>query len=335
LAEQLSFRIRLRRDESFKLDVNGAVPLDGVTAITGPSGGGKTTLLRVLAGLEPEAAARITLGTKMWEGDGVFLPPEARRVGFVFQDPYLFPHLTAGENLAYGARRREVKKFDAIVEALDLDRLMTRNVAGLSGGEAQRVALGRALAADPAVLFLDEPLANLDPARKDELLPYIARAVIEAKVPAIYVSHATDEITALADRVLGLSGGTLTGWHTPPMRLIARVIATDDRTMRLRLIGAPETGEGDITQPLRARVGERVGLGLPRESMMLSATRPEAATALAILPAGVVPEDDRLELDIWGQRLSLPHAMWNGTGARLWLSILRVMLRPEGPDSRI
>jgi molybdate transport system ATP-binding protein len=210
---------------------------------------------------------------------------------------------------------------------------MNRDVAGLSGGEAQRVALGRALASDPDVLFLDEPLANLDMSRKEELLPYIARAVSEARVPALYVSHATDEITALADRVIGIAGGGISGWLTPPMRLMAKVIATDTKTMRLRLDGAPETGEGDITQPLRARVGERIGLGLPRDSVMLSATRPEASTALAILPAGVMHEARGLELDVWGQRLKLPHEMWDGTGARLWMSVLKVTLRPEGPDS--
>lgn len=334
LAETLAFRVRLRRDESFALEADGTIPLSGITAVVGASGSGKTTLLRTLAGLEPGARAEVRLGGKLWS-DGIddLVPVEARRIGFVFQDPYLFPHLSAGENLAYGARRRGVARFDAVIDALDLQPLLGRRVGGLSGGEAQRVALGRALASDPAILFLDEPLANLDPPKKDELLPYIARAVGEARVPALYVTHSTDEVTALADRVLTLAAGRLSGWRPSPPRLMARVIATDEATMRVRIEGAPETGEGDLTLPLRARLGERLGLGLPRESVMLSATRPEGSTALAVLPAGVIHGSEGLALDVWGQRLSLSHSDWHGAGARLWLSVIRVLVRPEPRDS--
>lgn len=333
MVETLSFKVRLRRGESFVLDAAETIPLSGITAIAGPSGGGKTTLLRILAGLEHRALAKVTAGDTIWDDGTTHLPPEARRVGFVFQDPYLFPHLTAGENVAYGARRREIRQFDAVIDALDLAPLLNRRIEGLSGGEAQRVALGRALASNPRVLFLDEPLANLDGARKDELLPYIARAVSEARVPALYVSHAADEITALADRVLRLSGGSLHGWRSPPMRLASEVIATDENTMRVRISGAPESGEGDLTLPLRARVGERVGLGLPPDSLLLSATRPEASNALAILPGGVSHGPKGLALDVWGQELILPHDAWHGVGARLWLSVLKVLVRPEGRDS--
>ena len=200
MPDQLHFRLKLRRGPTFVLDAEETVPLEGVTAISGPSGSGKTTLLRALAGLDRRAGGEriVTFAGQDWDRPTHNLPSEDRRIGFVFQDPSLFPHLSVSGNLNYGARRRSVSSIGAIVDALELSPLMDRSVHGLSGGELRRVSLGRALAADPAILFLDEPMAGLDAARKAEFLPYVARAVSQARVPALYVSHATDEVVALA-----------------------------------------------------------------------------------------------------------------------------------------
>ena len=332
-ADTLSFRMELKRSDAFTLDVEADVPLDGITAIVGASGGGKTTLLRALAGLERGRRARVRFREDDWDRSGAHVPPEERRIGFVFQSPSLFPHLTVAGNLAYGAKRREVQSYDAIVEALNLGPILQRDVVHLSGGEARRVALGRALASNPQILFLDEPLSGLDRARKAELLPYIGRAVNEARVPALYVTHSMDEVTGLADRVMGLSGGRLTGWRTPPARLTATVTAVTEGLMRILIDGA-EVGQGaDLSLPLTANVGEKVGLGLPPESVMISTAEPGRSDALLQLRATVVEGQGGLALSVFGQTLNLPKGGPHAIGASVWLSILRVIPRPERGDS--
>lgn len=328
MAETLDFRVRLARGAEFALDVEGAVPLEGVTAITGPSGSGKTTLLRTLAGLEKAQTSDIRFRGESWNG----VPPEGRRIGFVFQSPALFPHLTVAGNLAYGARRRDVTSTSGIVEALDLGPLMGRAVRGLSGGEARRVALGRALASDPGVLFLDEPLAGLDDARKADLLPYIGRAVSEARVPALYVTHSRREITTLADRVLGLEAGRLTGWQRPPDRLVATVREVSGSQMTVEIDGA-EAGEGRLVLSRIAEPGEKVGLGLARDTLLLSAANPGRSDARIVLPATVIETDTGPALEVCGQRIGRPPVGLHAMGARLWLSVLDVMARPEPRDS--
>lgn len=328
MADTLDFRVRLTHGADFTLEVEAQVPLEGVTAIAGPSGGGKTTLLRVLAGLERAQEAEVRFRGESWDR----VPPEARRVGFVFQTPALFPHMTVARNLAYGARRRDVTSTSGIVEALDLGPLMERSVLKLSGGETRRVALGRALASDPGILFLDEPLSGLDDARKADLLPYIGRAVSEARVPALYVTHSRREITTLADRVLGLENGRLTGWRAPPDRLVATVREVSGAQMTVEVDGA-DPGEGRLTLARIAEPGERVGLGLARDNLLLSASNPGRSDARLVLPATVVETGDGPALEVCGQRIGRPPGGLHAMGARLWLSVLEVMPRPEPGDS--
>lgn len=332
--DMLEMRVALRRGDRFQLDVDGRIPLQGITAIVGPSGGGKTTLLRALAGLEAPDQADVRFGATVWDGPGVALPPEARRVGFVFQDAALFAHLTVAENVRYGARRRGVTNYGAIIDALDLGPLMQRRIAGLSGGEARRVALGRALASNPAILFLDEPLSGLDQSRKEELLPYIGRAVAEAQVPAIYVTHSRAEIAALADRVLGLEHGHLTGWKTPPIRFRARVTEVMGDSVRAVLVGASDEDAGArVVLPRLAEPGELVGLGVRAESLMVSAASPGRSDAVLQVPARVVEAEGGLLVDVYGERIALPSAGPHAIGAELWLSAREVSPRPEPGDS--
>ncbi|MGI9395712.1 MAG: ATP-binding cassette domain-containing protein [Boseongicola sp.] len=337
--DQLKFRIKLRRGPAFTLDAEESIPLDGVTAISGPSGSGKTTLLRALAGLDMRSGGerQAMFAGHEWDRSGHSIPTDERRIGFVFQEPNLFSHLTVAGNLIYGAKRRGASSIDAIVEALNLGPIMNRTVHDLSGGELRRVALGRALASNPAVLFLDEPMAGLDATRKAEFLPYIARAVAQARVPALYVSHATDETTTLADRILEISAGHITGWRTPPMRLTARVIAEVPGGVEVKLDGAEAAKLDAVIQvPLRALPGEVVGLGLPPESVLLSPDHPGEGSAVAVLPAGVVERpgsSERPVLDVLGQTITLPGHFRLPAGDRLWMSILRVLPRPEAADS--
>lgn len=197
----------------FQLDAVLRAPAQGVTALTGPSGSGKTTLINIIAGLLRPTQGRVAVaGQALFDSDqGINLPPQRRRVGYVFQEARLFPHLTVRGNLAYGmprgARRGQSAELAATAELLGLEALLQRRPARLSGGEKQRVAMGRALLAQPRLLLLDEPLASLDSGRKQELIPYIARLSAERDLPIIYVSHAADEISRLASYVVLMQDG--------------------------------------------------------------------------------------------------------------------------------
>ncbi|MXQ07185.1 ATP-binding cassette domain-containing protein [Alphaproteobacteria bacterium GH1-50] len=342
MADTLAFRFHLERSASFTLDMGGEVPLRGVTAVSGPSGSGKTTLLRALAGLDARTGdtAEVRFRGQSWDGPGGYTPPEARRIGFVFQEPYLFTHMSVEQNLRYGAKRRDVTAIDGIVEALDLAPLLPRGVDGLSGGEARRVALGRALAANPQVLFLDEPLSGLDADRKAEVLPYLARAVGEAQVPALYVTHATDEIATLADRTLLIDKGRISGWRAAPFHLIAGVVGHEGEDAICEIL----TGSGEdaaagagarLRVPVRARMGERVRLGVPRDALLISVAHPGPNSALAVLPARIAEQSGPAGpvLDVFGQRQPVATVPETGEGGRVWLSVLRVLPRPERDDS--
>ncbi|MSR14072.1 MAG: molybdenum ABC transporter ATP-binding protein [Gammaproteobacteria bacterium] len=196
----------------FELQAEFTVPATGVTAIFGRSGAGKTSLVNSIAGLVRPDAGHIRIDDRVFfdHEAGINLPIEARGVGYVFQDSRLFPHLSVRGNLTYGRRRtRRPLRItdDAVIEVLGLAALLARKPHHLSGGERQRVALGRALLAQPRLLLLDEPLASLDAPRKAEVLPYIERLVEEFKLPALYVSHAIDELTRLADHVVIINDG--------------------------------------------------------------------------------------------------------------------------------
>ncbi len=210
----LQFDLRLQRP-GFTLQTAMALPLQGVTVLWGASGSGKTTLLRCLAGLE-RAHGRVQLGHTLWQDDaqGVFVPTWQRRLGMVFQDHALFDHLDVRGNLMYGLRRLPATEqatakaaLDEAVQVLGIGHLLTRGVQALSGGERQRVAMARALAVRPQVLLLDEPLAALDAARKAEVLPWLEQLRTQLRVPMVYVTHAADEVTRLADHLVVVQAG--------------------------------------------------------------------------------------------------------------------------------
>lgn len=198
----------------FSLQVQ-AVADAPVTGICGPSGAGKSTLLALIAGLQKPDAGRIILDgvTLVDERSGIFLPPEQRHIGYVFQDAQLFPHLSVESNLLYGFRhlRQEERRFqlDEIVALLEIGHLLGRRPRLLSGGEKQRVALGRALLYSPRLLLLDEPLSSLDSARKQQILPFLLRIRDELHMPMLYVSHVPEEIAYLTESVWQIREGRL------------------------------------------------------------------------------------------------------------------------------
>ena len=209
--DRIRLRYRLQRDE-FSFDVDAGLPETGITGVFGPSGAGKTTLLRLIAGLDAPDEGRLEIGGDVLQDtdERVSVPVHRRGIGYVFQEPRLFPHLDVARNLQYGYRRAGGKRgfdFETVVELLDLAPLLSRRTAGLSGGEAQRVAIARALLRAPRLLLMDEPVAALDSGRRSEVLPFILKAAETFDVPMLYVSHNIDEICQLCDQLMIIDGG--------------------------------------------------------------------------------------------------------------------------------
>jgi len=193
------------------LQVTQNLPAQGITAIFGLSGAGKTSLINAIGGLTKPETGRIALNNRpLFDADkGICLPPEKRRIGYVFQDARLFPHYRVQGNLQYGMAASMRGQFDSIVALLGIGPLLNRFPLTLSGGEKQRVAIGRALLTAPEILLMDEPLAALDLPRNRELMPYLETLAKEVNIPILYVTHSLDEILRLAEKVLVLDNGSV------------------------------------------------------------------------------------------------------------------------------
>ncbi|AUH33334.1 molybdenum ABC transporter ATP-binding protein [Paracoccus tegillarcae] len=293
-----------RRFDGLSLDVAFDAP-DGVTAIYGPSGCGKTSTVNAVAGLLRPDQGRIALDDRVLFDDSTDLPPARRRIGYVFQDARLFPHLTVAKNLGYGARFApnppDAAMRARVIQMLGLDDLLDRRPAGLSGGERQRVAIGRALLSSPDLLVMDEPLASLDPARKAEILPYLTRLRAGGGPPILYVSHAMAEIAALADHLIVMIEGRVT--HAGPL---ADALADPDAAALIgpaeggALLPAAPTGliEDDLAQldtpagtlwlPRPAAHPGPLRLRILAHEVIVSRDEPKAISALNVLPARVL-----------------------------------------------
>lgn len=295
---ELRFDFQLRR-RAFELAVDLTLPGRGITALFGPSGCGKTTLLRCVAGLErPRGCCR--LGDAIWqEGDKLFIPTHRRPIGYVFQEPSLFPHLSVRKNLEYGQRRLAVTErrvnFDEVIELLGVRRLLSRSTAGLSGGERQRVAIARALLTSPRLLLMDEPLSALDQASKQEILPYLERLHDELEIPLLYVSHSAEEVARLADHLVLLEAGRvkaagagaslLSRLDLPPAReaeaisILDAIILAHDEEYGLTEVEIPGGQlsvirvDRPVTAPIRVRIHARdvsIALQPNRDSSILN-----------------------------------------------------------------
>ena len=247
---------------AFALDV-AFTSSAGVTALFGRSGAGKSTIVKAIAGLVRPEAGTIRIGdTVFFDAKGrIDVPAERRRVGVVFQDGRLFPHLTVRRNLIYGfARSRGEKRIgiDAVADVLGIETLLERRPAALSGGERQRVAVGRALLSQPQLLLMDEPLASLDEARKGELLPYFERLNAEFGIPILYVSHAVEEVMRLASDIVLVDQGRVVAAGT-----LATVTSRIDLPAEAESLGLGTILEGVVDEQDGARglttLGTEVG----------------------------------------------------------------------------
>lgn len=296
--------LKLTRGD-FALDLALNLPARGITALFGPSGCGKTTVLRALAGLD-RAQGRVALDGEVWQDDtqGRFTPTHRRPIGYVIQEAALFPHLSVQGNLAYGLRRSGTglhanrSAFDAVVELLGIGPLMSRRPNTLSGGERQRVAIARALATQPRLLLMDEPLAALDAQRKAEILPYLERLHRTLALPIVYVTHAMEEVTRLADHLVLMHGGRVLA-SGPIAELLARADIPLARRDDAGVMIEAEVAEHDAHYGLMriasaglqlwvgnasAAIGERVRASVLARDVSVTREPPQQTSILNVLP---------------------------------------------------
>jgi len=211
---------------NFQLDVSFTLPSKGVSVLFGHSGSGKTTILRCIAGLEPDIKGALCVDGHYWQSpETSFIPPHQRPIGYVFQEANLFAHLDVQNNIEFGLKRlklsERVMQSVTVVEMLGIGHLLSRQVTHLSGGERQRVAIARALLTSPQLLLMDEPLSSLDERSKQDILPYLERLHDELSIPMVYVSHSQKEVSRLADHLVWLEQGQVKG-EGPIQPLMAR-----------------------------------------------------------------------------------------------------------------
>ncbi|PSJ64750.1 molybdenum ABC transporter ATP-binding protein [Kumtagia ephedrae] len=325
----LSVRIRHKQGD-FLLDA--AFESSGrLTALFGPSGSGKTSLINMIGGLVRPREGRIVVdGRVLVDADKrVFVPKHRRRIGYVFQDARLFPHMTVAQNLGYGRfftpAAERYADFSAVVDLLGIGHLLARRPASLSGGEKQRVAIGRALIASPKLILMDEPLASLDDARKAEIMPYIERLRDETKIPIVYVSHSVGEVARLATGVVVLSAGTVAA-SGPAADILSRfdLLPEDQRGEAGAMVDLTVAGQeeafgltvlhaagGEWRLPrVDAPVGAKIRARVRARDVMLSLERPQGISALNVL-AGTITgisadggPDALISLDCGGDRLA-------------------------------
>jgi molybdate transport system ATP-binding protein len=296
--------------KSFVLDAS-FTSSGGVTALFGRSGSGKTSLMRAIAGLSKPQNGRIEIdGDVLLDTDrGIFVPMHRRRFGYVFQEARLFPHLNVRQNLLYGRwfapRGGRGDNFAHVVELLGIGPLLDRGPGNLSGGEKQRVAIGRALLSSPRLLLMDEPLAALDDERKAEILPYLERLRDETAMPIVYVSHSVAEVARLSDRVVMMSDGRVEMTGTPSEVLSgSQLQSSERREAGVVLSGTVESidpahslatvrlsSEVLVVPNARAQVGQSVRLHVPERDVMLAIKWPEGLSALNILEGCIAQMD--------------------------------------------
>ncbi len=292
------------RFSDFDLAVNHQFASGGITAIFGRSGAGKSTVLRIIAGLEFRAKGRVALDGKLWQDDRICLKPEDRDVGMMFQDARLFAHLTVAQNLAYASRRAKGltgPNQDTVAQDFDLGPLLGRYPQGLSGGERQRVALARTLLSRPRVLLLDEPLAALDDARKASILPYLEQLRRNTDLPILYVSHSITEVARVASHIVVMQAGRVVrsgrledvlsdptavpvlGVREAGAVIMARIIAHHSDGLTELAVSC-----GTLFLPrIEADLGGEVRVRIPAQDVILSLHRPIGISALNILPVVV------------------------------------------------
>lgn len=317
----------------FALDADFSIEEPGITALFGPSGSGKTTIINIIAGLTRPQRGRVQLGDRVLfdHTRSINLAIRKRRVGYVFQDARLFPHISVHDNLYYGAKRNRLKLAASdqqdIIEMLGIHKLLHRQPNNLSGGEKQRVALGRALLANPDVLLLDEPLSALDQARKEEILPYFESLRDQRKLPILYVSHAIDEVARLADQMVVIDNGKtlangsvfdmlgrtdlapLAGQFDTGTVLPARVASRDPKAQVSFLDCA---GQRIVVPYLGHAINTPVRLHIRARDVMIARTPPAGISANNVIPVTITrmagSNNDTLDISLaFGHDLDAIH----------------------------
>jgi molybdate transport system ATP-binding protein len=358
----LQVAMKLQRG-AFRLDANFTAPMPGVTALFGRSGCGKTTLVNLLAGLIPQGEGRIALGNEVWFDStrGIRVPAERRHIGYVFQDARLFPHFTVRGNLLYGAAHATTRSgyFEEVVGLLGLEPVLARRPGGLSGGEKQRVALGRALLTRPRMLLLDEPLASLDVSRRDEVLPYLTRLRDTFAIPMVYVSHQFEEVLRLATHVVVMDQGKVVAAGdvgavslAPALRDIVGPDAAG-AVVEGRVIGIDSAaglatiaiGAGILRVTARALgIDQRVRLQLLARDMILAVEEPRGLSVrnhLRGIVRGITTDGggDLIEVDAGGVTLlaritaAATRELSLAPGNAVWVLVKAVSVNPHAIDA--
>ncbi|GGH32226.1 hypothetical protein GCM10007036_43930 [Alsobacter metallidurans] len=324
---------------AFALDVAFDAPPTGVTALFGPSGCGKTTVLRSIAGLQRMARGRVMVAGAPWQEGEIFVPPHRRSVGYVFQEASLFAHLSVKQNLLFGASRAgpagagAAAAFDDVVDLLGVGPLLGRATAALSGGERQRVAIGRALLSRPSLLLMDEPLAALDAASKNDILPFLERLHGALSLPVLYVTHDMAEVERLADWLVLLQAGRVLAsgplaalQSDPTLPLAARrdaavsleaVTGAYDAAYGLLALDVP--GGRFLAPSAPAQAGEARRISIQAADVSLALRRPEQSTISNILGARIIEA-----APLGSQELAVLVGLGqDGAGARLLARVTR------------
>jgi molybdate transport system ATP-binding protein len=300
------------RFAGFSLDA-GFTSERGITALFGRSGSGKTSMIRMIAGLTRPDEGRISLDGEVLTDTAkrIFVARHRRRFGYVFQEARLFPHLSVRQNLAYGRwfapKGGRGESLERIVDLLDIEGLLGRGPQHLSGGEKQRVAIGRALLSSPRLLLMDEPLAALDEARKAEVMPFLERLRDEMDIPIVYVSHSVSEVARLADQVVVMQDGRVQAVGSATEVLSLPVASLDRREAGALLQGrieAVDIGHRLATISLAGTrlyvpdaglvLGKPVRIRVPSRDVMLATKRPEGLSALNVIE-GVIEQVNRTD----------------------------------------
>ncbi|MGH9547034.1 MAG: molybdenum ABC transporter ATP-binding protein [Terriglobales bacterium] len=307
---EASVQVRKRLGPDFDLDLKAAVP-PGITILFGPSGAGKTTLLDCIAGLVRPDEGRIATQEKILFDSalGINVSPQLRRVGYVFQDLALFPHLTVESNIEYGlsglGSEKRRRRSAAILESFRITHLRSRRPGQISGGERQRVALARALVIDPAILLLDEPLAALDAATKGKIVDDLRAWNQEHRIPIVYVTHSREEVFALGEHVVVLQGGRSVAVGTPhhvmsaPRLETVAQLAGFENIFDATVTAAHEergtmtcqlsASRVELETPLvRADVGSKLRVGVRAGDVLLASLQPVGLSARNIIPGKLV-----------------------------------------------
>lgn len=319
---------------NFELNINLTLPAKGVTAIFGRSGAGKSSLINLIAGLSTAQSGLIELnGRTLFDSQkGINLPPEKRHIGYVFQEHRLFPHYSVEKNLKYGCKRSNSADFLQIVELLGISHLLDRYPASLSGGEKQRVAIGRALLSSPDILLMDEPLSALDLPRKQELLDYLSQLATTLEIPILYVSHSLDEIVRLADNLVLLENGKVTAfntvvnvWHTPAFeawqpnnqRISLLELPIKEHQTRYKMLGLDLNGQILwINEIPHYRLGEKLRVTIASANVSLSIEKPAQSSIRNILK-GIVCQIEHhsnkvdVQINVENQQIWSTISLWS------------------------